>query len=747
MIVSLEKSHRWGSQIARLIFRAGLFLAFVPIISPGQTFIDLVDNTEIQSGTNLAINPGTYDLDDVSSNGILRIINKTNVTIDGTDVRVSGKDSSGYLVYLENSTHITLRNFSSVSGFYYAIRAKNCSDISIENNNLSFNKKDTVGWIFIWTGPEEALGGGVLFDQCTDSEILDNVMVQQNDGIALYNCDNIHIHHNTLNWNCGFGVRMNFTDNCNIHHNDCSHVNRLTDPSDCAAILLIVSNNNKVEDNDLTHSGDGVFLGQYGYHQIPNNNYFANNDCSYSPHNAIEATFGDGNVFINNKCNFSNYGLWLGYSFNNLVQGNEVIGNFTAGIAIDRGFQNTFRENEIRQNPYGFQLWEGGVIHPYGDQYSHDYYIYDNVIQGNMWGIHAQKTEHLVARNNQFIHNQKADIYLEGESHSDTISQNYFNTPTSYFIQAMTEDPIYAVDNQFNPSSRELISRKMRGTVNWIPFTAGPDPLIMNQPPCDLAEPEAVWTIYADVGFGNLVDETLVYDTVDFKVGSASVKLNTPRGWDVALNYRPGGDSVAFWSLSEEDTLKFWIQTLKNPGGFQDFFIRIGSYDHSYYEYRIPASDLNNAHRRWRHYNMPLKGTSKFVRSEVGSVDMNMINYVEFHADTWGSGFTLWLDGVQFKDCKPTGLGDIDFRSGQALRFYPNPTAASGNLIYDLPEPTEVSIQLYNILGVWVKEILSEKMEAGEHVQPVDLADLPPGWYFIRLMAGETGGQEILIKE
>ncbi|MCD6347079.1 MAG: right-handed parallel beta-helix repeat-containing protein, partial [Bacteroidales bacterium] len=453
-----------------------LFLVFFASIAMCQTTIDLIDDTEIQSGANIIINPGDYDIQDVTDNGILRIVNKNNVVIDGTDVHVSGMDTTGYLIYLENSTNVTIRNFGSAGAFYYAVRAKYCSGLTIEDNTFSYNQKDTLGWIFIWTDVEDALGGGVLLDQCGDSEIMGNTMTQQNDGVAMYHCDSIHIHDNTLNWNCGFGIRMNFTDKCNIHDNDCSHVNRITDPSDCAAILLIVSNENRVENNNLTYSGDGVFLGQYGYHQIPNNNYFAHNDCSYSPHNAIEATFGDGNIFVDNKCNFSHYGLWLGYSFNNLVEGNEVIGNLTAGIAIDRGFENTFRENIIRQNPYGFQLWEGGVIGPYGDQFSHDYYIYDNDIQGNMWGIHAINTEHLVASGNDFIHNQKADIYLEGESFSDTITRNFFNAPTDYFIQAMTEDAIEAPDNQFNPADRGMIIRKMRGTINWYPFVEGPAP-------------------------------------------------------------------------------------------------------------------------------------------------------------------------------------------------------------------------------------------------------------------------------
>jgi len=72
--------------------------------------------------------------------------------------------------------------------------------------------------------------------------IHDNIMKWQNDGVALYHCDNIDIWDNDFSWNTSFGIRMYFTDTCHIHYNNCSHVNRpFTNPSDCAALLVIVS--------------------------------------------------------------------------------------------------------------------------------------------------------------------------------------------------------------------------------------------------------------------------------------------------------------------------------------------------------------------------------------------------------------------------------------------------------------------------------------------------------------------------
>jgi len=713
-----------------------------------QTAMDLGDNIDLLSGQNIKLNPGTYTLKDPDQDGLIRIKNQDNITIDGSNVEVSGLDSSGYLIHIDHCTGITIRNFKSVQAFYYAVRIENSSGISIEDNNFSYNKKDTLGWIYIWTGPEAALGGGVLMVNCSSSELSGNTMIQQNDGIALYNSEQITIFENTLNWNCGFGVRMNYTDHCHIHHNDCSHVNRLTDPSDCASILLIVSNNNVVEYNDLSYSGDGVFLGQYEHSEVPNNNYFAYNDCSFSPHNAIEATFADGNIYKYNKCNYSHYGFWLGYSFNSLVEGNEVIGNLQSGIAVDRGYSNTFIDNEIRQNPYGFDLWEGAAIAPYEDQNSHSYYIINNTISGNTWGIFADHTEHLIAKQNDFIHNREADILTSGKSFNDTISNNYFSAPTFYFIKNMSEDGLYASDNSYFPDDRELISRKMRGNISWLPYSEGTAPKMMMHPPCDLAEPQASWTIYPDPGYGKRMPETLAWDYDDKILGDASLKMVTGRGWDVALNYRPPGDSLAYWNLSEQDTLTMWIKTIKNPVyGFQFFTVRVGNYDQGYYLYTGSPASLNNAHNRWSRVRIPLRGSTSFARSTVGAMSLDQVHYVEIHADTWDFGYTLWLDGIQFKKCTPTGMATL-VDPKVDLKIYPNPMKSECTLHFNLSSPQKVRFCLYNTTGTQVSSRDEYIHTSGEQELTFRSEDLPNGLYFYQFKTDQelTKGKLLLAK-
>lgn len=722
------------------LFKFSFLLIFAFCLLPSalsQTVLPLTDNMEIASNTNIRLKSGTYSFGDMAKDGVIKIVNKENITIDGDSVEVTGTGFEGYLIYIENSRNITIKNFSSVKNYYYAVTARLSSELVINDNNFSFNKKDTLGWISIWTDYTAALGGGVLMRRCTDSELFGNRMVQQNDGIAMYECETVKIHDNVLNWNCGFGIRMNFTNNCTITHNDCSHVNRKTDPSDCAAILLIVSNDNVVTNNDLTYSGDGVFLGQYEHSDTPNNNYFGYNDCSYSPHNAIEATFADGNVYRGNRCNYSDYGLWLGYSFNSLVADNEIIGNFKSGVAVDRGYHNKFVSNLIKGNPLGFELWEGGVIGPYGSQYSHDYEILDNTLEGNQKAISSINTEHLVVKDNRFNYNQSNDIYLEGQSFNDTITGNTFKSPTGWFIQNTSTDPVFAINNSFIPNIDSLIHNKISGNVTYQPYNRGEGTPVSYSPPCDMAERPAIWTMYHDQGYGLFVPEVLEFDYTDKKVGASSVKLYSPLGFDVALNYRPGGDSLAIWSLTASDTLTFWVKTV-NPSsyGFQYFTIRIGNLTGGYYLYTASTSLLNNAKNSWKKYRIPLKGNTSYVRSTVGNMDLSQTNYVEFHADTWGSGFSIWLDGVQFKACTPTGIDDSPATAAFDSGVYPNPFSTDATIWFDLPANSQVNLSVFDLNGKCVANLIEQELPVGHHEAEFFRGKMTPGIYFYRLVAG-----------
>jgi len=59
----------------------------------------------------------------------------------------------------------------------------------------------------------------------------------------------------------------------------------------------------------------------------------------------------------------------------------------------------------------------------------------------------------------------------------------------------------------------------------------------------------------------------------------------------------------------------------------------------------------------------------------------------------------------------------------QMYENFPNPFNASTKIRFHLPEPSQVSLKIYNILGREVKNLLNEKKESGYHTIQWDGAD------------------------
>lgn len=64
---------------------------------------------------------------------------------------------------------------------------------------------------------------------------------------------------------------------------------------------------------------------------------------------------------------------------------------------------------------------------------------------------------------------------------------------------------------------------------------------------------------------------------------------------------------------------------------------------------------------------------------------------------------------------------------------YPNPASESTIIYFTLPETTKASLNIYNINGQLVKNILDDEMSAGQHSVTLSVTDLKEGVYFYNL--------------
>ena len=64
---------------------------------------------------------------------------------------------------------------------------------------------------------------------------------------------------------------------------------------------------------------------------------------------------------------------------------------------------------------------------------------------------------------------------------------------------------------------------------------------------------------------------------------------------------------------------------------------------------------------------IPIAGDATWQRTTFGTPTLTEMNYIEIHADTWGAGFTLWMDGVRFDPPLPPIVGDLNYDGRVAL--------------------------------------------------------------------------------
>jgi parallel beta-helix repeat protein len=226
----------------------------------------------------------------------------------------------------------------------------------------------------------------------------------QLNGVLLYACNAITVDKNNASFNSGWGVYLTSTNDSIVSNNQldfCDRVYRRPESgavrveADSAAIVMVKgSSRNQVLRNSCLCGGDGIFVVGYDYKgslEPCMDNLFEDNDCRLSPNNGVEYSFCGGGIFRRNDCSRSNYGFWMGYIWDTVVEDNTVEFNRWVGIASERGHGVTLRNNRVRLNGEGIRLWTHGAIHAdYPDfPVAYDYTVADNLIEQNRIGFNG----------------------------------------------------------------------------------------------------------------------------------------------------------------------------------------------------------------------------------------------------------------------------------------------------------------------------------------------------------------------
>ncbi|MCG3127755.1 MAG: hypothetical protein CHACPFDD_02627 [Phycisphaerae bacterium] len=180
---------------------------------------------------------------------------------------------------------------------------------------------------------------------------------------------------------------------------------------------------------------------------------------------------------------------------------------------------------------------------------------------------------------------------------------------------------------------------------------------VQNFPPPDLAENNAAsWAKWAQDGALTLSD-----DAAFKQYGDASLRIDATGGFDNYVRYP--GDTLAKWDLSAVQQIRLWAYAEnENWPGFQELspWVRLGHYQDGYFQWKPTSDILNNSIGHWVEFVIPIAGNGTWQKTTSGAPSLSEINYFELHADTWGAGFVLWLDGVRFEPSPRPDPGDMN---------------------------------------------------------------------------------------
>jgi len=106
---------------------------------------------------------------------------------------------------------------------------------------------------------------------------------------------------------------------------------------------------------------------------------------------------------------------------------------------------------------------------------------------------------------------------------------------------------------------------------------------------------------------------------------------------------------------------------------------------------------------------------------------------------------------LYFDDASYAGLTSVEDNNGitpvefSLKQNYPNPFNPSTTITFELPEKTAVRLDIYNILGEKVAELLNAELQSGRHSLTWNASGVPSGVYVYRIQAGEFTSSKKMI--
>ena len=358
------------------------------------------------------------------------VVDFQGALLEGADPESDPDGYAGTAILVDGGEKVTIRN-AVIRGYKIAVHARASPGLHLTRNDFSHNWKQRLwsliehesllDWMSYHSNEKDEwlrFGGAIYLVDCDDAQIDHNTVRQGQNALMVTRSSGLSIWNNDLSFNSSLGIGLYRVTASRILHNRIDwnvrgyshgYYNR---GQDSAGLLMYEqSSDNIVAYNSVTHGGDGLFLwagqstmdtGQGG----ANDNLFYRNDFSHAPTNGIETTFSR-NYFVENRIEENWHGVWGGYSWSSVFDGNRFSRNDEA-IAIEHGQDNRIRNNVFDGDRKAIRLWANDAQDPnWGypknrDTRSRNFDISYNRFTGNDVALEIDDTVDVALRGDSF---------------------------------------------------------------------------------------------------------------------------------------------------------------------------------------------------------------------------------------------------------------------------------------------------------------------------------------------------------
>jgi len=228
-------------------------------------------------------------------------------------------------------------------------------------------------------------------------------------GICIRSNNNTIINNNISSNNYD-GILLDFSNNNSISNNNISN--------NAVGINLWDSNNNSISNNNIcSNRWDGIFL-YSSNNNITSNNIISNNGCG------IDLCDSNNNSISDNIISSNGYGIYLRYSNNNSISNNEFIND---GLFVEYSYGNIVEDNTVNGKPLVYLEGES-------DEFIYDagqvilvkcknITVMNSELTNTDVGIKLWQSNNCLISNNNISSNRREGIFLY-YSNNNSISNN-----------------------------------------------------------------------------------------------------------------------------------------------------------------------------------------------------------------------------------------------------------------------------------------------------------------------------------